>query len=444
MRLAVANIRDVAERQLCSGCGACAYLAPRAIEMVDTLDHGRRPVTRGGPDRDPAAREAFEACPGRTLEHTFDPLEGGLNSALRHAWGPVLAVWEGCAADDEIRFGGSSGGAASALALHCIERAGFHGLLHIAARPDAPYLNRTVLSTTRAEILAATGSRYAPASPCDGLKRIEDAPRPCVFIGKPCDVAGALAAARVRPRLAEKLGLTIAIFCAGTPTTAGTLALLRALGVEDPALVEEIRYRGNGWPGRFVVRYRDGGGELREASRSYEESWGLLANYKQWRCNICPDHSGEFADVAVGDPWYRKIEPGEAGRSLVLARTERGQRLVEAAIAAGDLTLEPADPGLLPASQPNLLHARGAVWGRLAALRLAGIPVPTYRALPTFGTWLTKLSVGEKIRSTVGAIARIRRRQLREKHPVVPFIPPAAGSSSRGSTPPDAGCAAPH
>jgi coenzyme F420 hydrogenase subunit beta len=411
--------------------------------MVDTLAYGRRPAMRGGPDRDPAAREALEACPGRMLAHAFDLRDTGLNRDLMRAWGPIYGVWEGYAADDEIRFAGSSGGAASALALHCIERAGFHGLLHITARADAPYLNRTVLSTTRAEILAATGSRYAPASPCDGLQMIEDAASPCVFIGKPCDVAGAAAAARLRPRLAQKLGLTIAIFCAGTPTTAGTLALLRAMGIADPASVESVRYRGNGWPGRFVVRYRDAAGQAVEASRSYEESWGLLANHKQWRCNICPDHTGEFADVAVGDPWHRKIGPGEAGRSLVLARTPRGRRFVEAAIASGDLVLEPASPGILPASQPNLLHARGAVWGRITALRLAGVPVPTFERLPMFGTWLTGLSLREKLQSTIGAIARIGRRRLREPHPVVPFVPPAAGSSRQRSAPSFPGCAAP-
>ena len=50
-----------------------------------------------------------------------------------------------------------------------------HGVLHIAARPDVPWLNHTVLSTTRAELLAATGSRYAPASPCDRLELVERA-----------------------------------------------------------------------------------------------------------------------------------------------------------------------------------------------------------------------------------------------------------------------------
>jgi coenzyme F420 hydrogenase subunit beta len=44
-------------------------------------------------------------------------------------------------------------------------------------------------------------------------------------------------ARRLQPVLDAKVGLTIAIFCAGTPSTRGTLELLRHAGVEDPQAV---------------------------------------------------------------------------------------------------------------------------------------------------------------------------------------------------------------
>jgi coenzyme F420 hydrogenase subunit beta len=274
MGLRLSSIQDVAERHLCCGCGACAYVAPESIRMVDTLEPGRRPVGLGVADAGQSGAEAMAVCPGVGLSHSFDRRDPALIRELMAAWGPVRELWEGFASDPQIRFAGSSGGAATALALYCMERSGMHGTLHIAARPDAPYLNHTVLSTTRAHLLAATGSRYAPASPCDGLKQIEDAPAPCVFIGKPCDVAGASSAARLRARLAEKLGLTIGIFCAGTPSTRGTLEMLKAMGIDDPAALTGLRYRGNGWPGKAVATLRrpDGAEERREMT--YQQSWG--------------------------------------------------------------------------------------------------------------------------------------------------------------------------
>ncbi len=417
-RIKLENIRDVAEYQLCCGCGACAYISPYEIEMVDTLEYGRRPLLREGGPRDPRSAEAMRVCPGIELRHTFDRRDAGLIRELTDEWGPVREVWEGHAADPEIRFAGSSGGAATALALFCVEKLGYYGVLHIAARPDVPYLNRTVLSRTRAELLAATGSRYAPASPCDGLQMIEEAPGPCVFIGKPCDVAAVEKARRLRPGLDAKVGLTIAIFCAGTPSTAGTLALLRRLGVGDPGALGGLRYRGNGWPGEATATWQDNG-TARRAALPYEESWGMLTKYVQWRCRLCPDHTGEFGDIAVGDPWYRKPGLAEPGSSLILARTPVGARVLHAAGEDGAVELLRSDPGLLPASQPNLLRGRAAVWGRLAALRVAGAPRPTFRSLNLFSGWLRHLTLAQKCWCLLGTFRRIARRGVMHSLPVV-------------------------
>jgi coenzyme F420 hydrogenase subunit beta len=134
---------------------------------------------------------------------------------------------------------------------------------------------------------------------------------------------------------------------------------------------------------------------------------------------ICPDHTGEFADVSVGDPWYRDIEPGEAGRSLVLVRTERGRAAVRSAIAAGDLQLESVTAEVLPLSQPNLVRIRGAVWGRVTAMAALGLPTPVFRGVRTFPTWRT-LPPGERVRSVLGTVRRIFSRKLFRRDPVRP------------------------
>jgi coenzyme F420 hydrogenase subunit beta len=420
----VRSISDVVERQLCTGCGACAWASGGGLRMVDALEHGRRPVAAGaGPDPEAAAR-ALRVCPGAGLSHDERSFPPGILAALRPAWGPVLEVWEGFASDPELRHAASSGGVASALALFCLERAGMHGVLHDAPRPDAPYLNHTVLSRSRAELLLATGSRYAPASPCDGLGVVESAPAPCVLLAKPCDVAAAARARRLRPALDQNLGLTVAMFCAGTPSTRGTLELLRSLGVEDPRQVVALRYRGQGWPGLARVQVRTPEGVC-ERTLGYAESWGLLQRYRQWRCYVCADHTGEFGDVAVGDPWYRPIPEGEPGRSLVLVRSERGRRLLREAALAGALHLEPAPPEILAASQPELLRARGAIWARIWVSQLLGAAAPRYRGLPTFRTWWSELSPRQKLRSIFGTARRVFRRRLHRRVPIEPWRPAA-------------------
>lgn len=421
------SITEVVASHLCVGCGACAFLNPERYEMVDAARSGRRPRLRPG-QQDEAGSEALRVCPGASLEPWPDA--AGEIDDLKREWGPVLGVWEGHAGDASLRFSGSSGGASSALAMSALD-SGFHGVLHIGARPEAPLFNQSILSTTAAEIAEHTGSRYAPASPCDALSLVEAAPGPCVFIGKPCDVAAVDRLCRRRPELARKIGLTIAFFCAGTPGTEGTLELLRRMGIRDPHSVRSFRYRGNGWPGPTEATYTSADGTLSAESLSYEEAWGeVLAQHKQWRCNLCPDHTGGYADIAVGDPWYRELQEGEPGSSLIIPRTARGLRHLETAIESGFLVAARGDPKLLGKSQPNLLRASAAVWGRVQALRWLGAPAPDFRSPGLLASWWRYLSPLEKVRSVVGTARRVVRKELRRRFEVEPLILPGADSDS--------------
>jgi coenzyme F420 hydrogenase subunit beta len=404
------SIEGVVRGQLCTGCGACAYIAPDTYRMVDIPDLGRRPMPLG--EQVFPSKDALKVCPGRGLRHATDVcLQPGVLDDLFEGWGPVLEVWEGYASDPDIRFSGSSGGAATALALFCLEHEGMAGVLHTAARQDVPYLNETVMSTSRAELLTRSGSRYAPASPAEGLSRIENASAKCMFIGKPCDVAAAQNARRLRAGLDEKLGLVLAFFCAGVPSTRGNLDLLRTQGIPDPGKVKGLRFRGNGWPGMWMVEYTNEAGEIETRQLTYADSWGFLQKYRQWRCYICPDHSGEFADIAVGDPWYREVEPGEYGKSLIVARTPRGLEMLRAAEKTGYLVLEKEDSSLLPRSQPNLLATRGALWARLKVLRLMGAAVPAYEGFEMFRYWM-RLGLKERLQSIFGTAKRVFNKKL--------------------------------
>lgn len=419
----IRSITDVVSFQLCTGCGVCAYIEPDSFSMVDTLEYGRRPVSTNSF----GARESGEAlsvCPGATLAHA-DALrsQSDLDQELLAGWGPVYGVWEGYATDSEIRQAGSSGGAATALSLFCIEQEKFSGVLHTAAQDRIPYLNQTVMSTCRSELLSRTGSRYAPASPAEGLDRIKNSESKCVFIGKPCDAAAVQKARLLRPELDSKIGAVIAFFCAGVPSLKGNLNLLKTNGIADPSSLEGLRYRGNGWPGMWTASFRSELGSTDTRQMTYADSWAYLQRYRQWRCYICPDHSGEFADIAVGDPWYRAVQSGEAGKSLIVARTLRGLQLVRAAASKGYIVLESEDKRLLPRSQPNFLKSRGNLWARLIVLRLLGAAVPRYRNFSSFRYWLGELTLREKLQSFSSTVKRVFSKRLRIPIAVCPWSP---------------------
>jgi coenzyme F420 hydrogenase subunit beta len=401
----IKNVSDIDAWRMCVGCGACAYICPEGnISLVNVTQDGIRPRVAEG--RCKECGECLKVCPGISIAHTYDPQAAELIPGMSTRWGPILEVWEGHASDADIRYKGSSGGLASALALYCIEKGGMHGVLHVGPHKYKPLENTTVVSTNRAQILERTGSRYSPASPCDGLEMIESAPAPCVFIGKPCDVTAVRKAQSIKPALDGKIGITIGIFCAGTPSTQGTLDLLHSLGI-DPNRVEALRYRGKGWPGKFSVKLK--GDERPREILTYMDAWGFVQKYRPYRCHLCPDATSEFADIACGDPWYRRIEAGEQGHSLVLVRTELGRKMLSGAIEFGAVKLKRVNPSVLEASQRDMPLKRGAVWGRILAMKSFGIPSPTLNGFFLFKNW-QRLTLKDKARSILGTARRIVQR----------------------------------
>jgi len=401
------TVSDIVQWRLCVGCGVCASVCPEHnVRLVDLPDEGIRPLLVD-PGRCGSCDECLRVCPGYEYDNSEQQQRIGIIEALSPYCGPVLELWEGHASDPEIRFHGSSGGALTALSLYCLEKKGMDGVLHIGQDPDDSIRNKTRLSRSRAELLACSGSRYAPASACDRLDLIENAGGPCVFVGQPSEIVALRKAQRFRPALAGKVGVALSFFCAGSPSTRGTSELLNRLGI-DPSSLSGIRYRGNGWPGSFAAT--PNGQSTPACEMSYRESWGFLQKFRPYSSHLWPDGTGEAADISCGDPWYRDVTPGEPGSSLLVVRTPAGREIIKGAIETGYLVLTAAEPWKLLRSQENLVNRRRVIWGRRLAFRAFGLPLTKLKGFPLFRLWLG-LSFKEKLKSIFGTARRIISRR---------------------------------
>lgn len=403
-------ISSIVACNLCTGCGACAGGFPDFIQMVDDPENGRRPRVVQSPEGVQASKAAAEICAGVSTDWNDLPVQDDIDAA----WGPVLSAWEGWASDAATRHRGSSGGAVTALSAFALTSGFAGGVAHIAARRDDPRLNEAVISRDTDGLQRGAGSRYAQASPAEALSDIAAGDVPIVFVGKPCDVASVQKAARADHTLAERIPLTIAIFCAGAPTLAATERLLDRLGVPRHAKLTDLRYRGNGWPGLMQAVWQDADGdEHTSQGMSYAAGWGgILQASRRWRCRVCADHTGAFADISVGDPWHAPPKGNtDAGRSLIVARTPRGRAFVEAAIKAGVIEAQARPRDVIARAQPNLSATHGAVWGRRVAMRALGLRAPQDLGQRLFGLWLG-LPAKQKLQSFLGTWKRVWRDRL--------------------------------
>ena len=337
-----------------------------------------------------ASLDVGSFCPGIFLTRDQEQ-DDGHSAALWEDWGPVLEVWEGFACDADVRHRGSSGGAVTALAQFAANALGMNVVGTVASKKD-PFVNEVGGADRLSDM---PGSRYAPSSPCQALSP-EDESAPTAFIGKPCDVAGLYNLDRLRRPHPDSF--SIGIFCAGVPSVAGNRQLVREQGL-DPDQVSGLKYRGEGWPGLWRARTHNG--QTREMT--YADSWHYLQRFRQWRCYVCPDHTGEFADISVGDPWYKANREGE-GKSLIVVRTKKGQTMVRQAMEQGFIEAVRLDDDKLPQSQPGLLETRSSIVGRLFAMRLFRLTQARFTNMGLDRAW-RRVGVRTKIRA-VGATAK--------------------------------------
>lgn len=364
-----ATVTRVLDGELCAGCGLCAAVAPDAIRMESAPPGYARPVQRGAVSRE-TERTIADACPGAVVEPWTDAPN------VHPAWGPWRRVMTGAATDPRVRFEGSSGGAISALLIHALESGLVDRVLHIAPDPEDPTRNVTAISRTSDEVIERAGSRYTASSPLAVIGEALAEGGAMAFVGKPCDASAIRRLARYDPRVARHVPLVLSFFCGGMPSHDGVGRILNALEVPADEVVE-FRYRGRGWPGACVARTADHTAEM-----TYAESWGAhLSKEVQFRCKICPDAVGGVADIACADAWYGDEEgypsfAEQEGRSLIVARTATGERLLDAALAAGSIEAEPLAIGEIDKMQPAQARRKRVLLARTTALLMALQPRP--------------------------------------------------------------------
>jgi coenzyme F420 hydrogenase subunit beta len=365
------EVNRVIANDNCTGCGVCVLVSHRITVGLDSQGFNRPTVT--GPytrEQDRSEAETFaRVCPGVSLRA---PSKEGKQT--HRVFGSYVDAWQGWAVDPDFRRAGSSGGVLTALACWLIASGRAQAVAGSGMSEAEPTRTVPLRITSRDTALASAGSRYAPVAntlldgSCDAL------------IGKPCEVSGRFQLASHSMSDNEQLPILLSFFCAGTPSQHATDDLAKTLGVELSD-VTSLRYRGNGWPGEFEVWTGDG----RVRTMSYEDSWGYnLGRRLQLRCKLCPDGTGEHADIAVGDYWATDdkgfpVFANADGNSVIIARTQRGAALLAAALDQGVVTLEPIDLDSVAAVQPLQTERRTTLAGRLVGRRLAGYRVPHYK-----------------------------------------------------------------
>ena len=327
--------------------------------------------------------------------------------------GSSFGVWEAWASDEAVRWRGSSGGALTALHGWLFgQRALEHGRLggHRPRSRDAPFRSRSRRRPrpgSRRPARDMPRSAYSPnptsaSSRGDHREAVRDRGDPAFGASARPDGAGTGDTAEADPIL-------LSFFCAGTPSQRRDRELLAMLGVRPGESLDDLWYRGRGWPGRFTV------GPHRR--RCVAELRGVLGRGPRARrrtgaarCAPTAWASPPMSSQPTSGGWTNagtRCSPRGPGRAPSSPAPARGLDAVMAAEEAGAIVLRPIRMSELADVQPLQRKRRASLFGRLLGSRLAGVPGPRYRG---FRLWAFAVAHPRlNLRAARGARDRIRR-----------------------------------
>lgn len=367
------TIRAVVNTDLCTGCGVCVGVCPKGALEIDPTRDAR-----------PMVREAlcvecglcWNICPGKGIAFRSFVSGQETEGAKHHPEvGPFRSIRSGFACDDDLRSRAASGGVATALAAYMLETGQADAA--VVVRPDAaePFRFKAGIARSRAELLSAQQSKYVMA-PFDRVAaEILKGEGRYVVTGTPCQLAGIAALCEARPRLRERIGLMVGLFCGYVLEEAAVDCLCRRCSARREDVAEFHGWRAFENPGFFAFTTKAGKRHRLPLGESYD---AVMARFARLRCHLCPDGMARCADVALGD--LSTMIKG-LSKNVILSRTRRGEEVLEDARKRGYIRTEDLEADRALEEGVIAFMRRAKVRMPLALIserRRAGRPVPDY------------------------------------------------------------------
>jgi coenzyme F420 hydrogenase subunit beta len=378
------DIYKIVEQSQCIGCGLCqGIVADETIQMKKASNGYLQPIIKGDIKQQEVI-DILNVCPSRQLT-TLPARLINESTQTDKIWGHYQSVKHCCAADEEQRYKGSSGGILTALAIYLLESDTVDFILHAKPSSSDPTFGEQQLSFSREDVLQSVGSRYGPTSMLENINALLDRGERFAIIGKPCDLSALRNLALIDKRVNELVKYWLTLVCGGFMPPEGTTQFLNEHLIKEDE-VSKFRYRGYGFPGPTHVETSDG----KTHDFSYYDFWG--EDYKRWtlphRCKICPDSIGEVADIVAADPWPgggpNKDKVNERGNNVVIVRTVSGAELLDSAFKAGFIELEEETSiEVMNDYQPHQVARKYSSWPRFQGLIDQGHHVPETHGLRT-------------------------------------------------------------
>ncbi len=350
-----ANNIKIIDDKSCTGCGTCSGLCPKdAIQMIIDKNKGIY-VPELDEERCNHCGFCLKVCPGYDVDFKALNLKVFGKEPNNILIGNYLNCYVGHAKDYDIRYNSASGGLVTQLLISSLDEGIIDGALVTRMRKDIQLEPESLIARTKEEIIAACGSKYCPVPANIALREIIKAKKNERFavVGLPCHILGLRKAQMISTMLQEQVVMCVGIMCSHTVNFFGTEFLLKKIGI-DKQDVMKLDYRGEGWPGSMKIHLKND----KELLIPLPNYWSIFNRhfFTPIRCLLCSDGICEFADISFGDAWLPELLDDKIGKSIIVSKSEIGEKLLQAMKLKNNIELERIDANKVIQSQIKMLH----------------------------------------------------------------------------------------
>jgi len=392
-------------KDLCTRSGTCVAVCPEKA-----LSIGKDFYPELDSDKCTECGLCAQTCPGGTVNFKeLTEITFGHNNVEDSYDGNVLKTFVGYSTDEKIRSGGAGGGVITGLLWDLLKRKVVDGCIVTRMNPKQPYYGEVFIARTYEDLLQSQQSKYIVIPVNSILKEIQDLPGKYAMAALPCQIHGIRLMQKLEHPVVKKIEVVIGLFCAAAMEPFVALEMLEMKKIK-PDEITNFNFREGEWPGNIRATLKNGEKVSMHYSNFKDGAINYMTQlYSPFRCQTCIDASSEFADISVSDAWTRD-EFGNylfKSQSKLLARTEKGIKVINAAVRAGSLNVE--DVTTNKHYKTHKLHRRKKGLKtplRVERLKKKGIPVPIYDKQPPKPT--LKENIEERLETFVMFLGRYR------------------------------------
>jgi len=243
------------------------------------------------------------------------------------------------ATNESIRNNGASGGSVTAILHYLLQSKEIDGALVCRSVVDqGKVYTEFYIATSKDELMQAQGSKYmATRFSAQAISLMNHFDGKLAVVTLPCDAKILAGYREQHPELDQKIKLVITLFCGHNSQPELTEQIVNKLRPDNKQLTN-FRYRAGHWRGHLTAVY-EGNQEIKKPF-SYFSDYQNLYFYSERKCFHCFDHTGYFCDLSAGDIWLQRMKDDPIKHNALIVRTDAGQRIVEKASEAQELSLE--------------------------------------------------------------------------------------------------------